>query len=97
MTETELLQAFYEDIKGPAYPEHTVGWYMSRYPEPYRSQAIENTLEDKLMETKYPSTSLECFLIRAQYSFVWRNSPQGQDYWARFFNDHKPWREYERD
>jgi hypothetical protein len=48
-------------------------WYET-FPEPYRSQAIENTKRERLNEIKdepYPQ-------------FAWIRSPQGNKYWQEF-------------
>lgn len=48
------------------------------FPEPYKTQAIENT----------PDACISYKVINADVAlsgaFIWRHSPQGFDYWSRF-------------
>jgi hypothetical protein len=58
-------------------------WYET-FPEPYRSQAIENTSKENL--------KLECLfevLESSDYTFWWLDSPQGKEYWNTFFDNLK--------
>ncbi len=53
--------------------------HFNEFPEPYRSQAIENTGEEKLHK-KYKTKSRALFS-----SFTWFHSPQKDYYWVDFF------------
>jgi hypothetical protein len=51
--------------------------WLEELPEPYRSQALENTEDrDDKLEVKSLVTALEC-------AFIWRLSPQGYHYWDK--------------
>ena len=87
MNETELLQAFYEDIKEPEcpYPEDTIGSKLWILEEPHRSKAIQNTIEAHGSEhlqqpTKDPTKDILDYYDK---SFSWGRSSEGLDYWMR--------------
>jgi hypothetical protein len=82
MNEAQLLQAFYDDIKEPDYPEKSVGWWFNTgLQEPYRSQAIRNT-KDELLDT------IRISLGTALNGFNWQGSPEGYEYWYKVLNRH---------
>jgi hypothetical protein len=91
MTDQELIAKFYESIKELTYPENSLGWYIEKFPEPYRSQAFEN-INDQwddpkqiLYAVKPPQLSITTFLTHHEYSFTWSESQQGHSYWKQFF------------
>jgi hypothetical protein len=55
----------------------TIKEWLEELPEPYRSQALENTGDsDGEMEVKSLVTALEC-------AFLWISSSQGYHYWSQ--------------
>jgi hypothetical protein len=60
----------------------TLRQWFDMFPEPYRKQAIENTIElegkERLEETD--KNAVEAI----NGGFVWKQSPQGHDYWSEF-------------
>lgn len=58
--------------------EKTIREWFETFPEPYRTQAIENTRERSL-NTKAPS-AIEALSL----GFVWSSSQQGLGYWLKF-------------
>ena len=89
MTEQELIAKFYESIKEPDYPEFSQGWYINQYPEPFRSQVFENIIqqgyESRLYDVKPSDVHLNTFLKFSDHNFIWREAPQGERYWNKFF------------
>lgn len=63
----------------------TIEQWFNELPEPYRSQALENTLnqwgEKRL---KVHESSIKDALLGG---FIWKDTPkeQGQDYWRNFY------------
>jgi hypothetical protein len=47
MNEQELIKTFYEQIYQDAPQMRSYGWWLSSLPEPYRSQAIYNSIEEE--------------------------------------------------
>jgi mannitol-1-phosphate/altronate dehydrogenase len=93
MTDQELIKKFYESIKEePEYPKFSLGWYANQFPEPYRSQAIQNTIDqlgrDTLFKLNTSYEEIDHFLQYSKYAFIWDKSPQGKDYWVKFFRNH---------
>lgn len=61
------------------HPERTKKWYFHEYlPEPYRSQAIDNTDYDWLL--------VDSLSIALRRGFVWEQSPQGHAQWEELYN-----------
>jgi hypothetical protein len=62
--------------------EKTLIEWFEMFPEPYRTQAIENTIqqtgEEKLKETA------ESAVAATSHCFYWSASPQGARYWVKF-------------
>jgi hypothetical protein len=57
----------------------TIKEWLEELPEPYRSEALENSEDwswDNKQEVKSLATALDC-------AFIWSLSPQGQDYWMK--------------
>lgn len=64
----------------------TIEQWFKELPEPYRSQALENTLNlnqcgEKILKSPAPNIkdALMC-------GFIWRDTQQGVDYWRNFCN-----------
>lgn len=53
--------------------------WLEELPEPYRTQAIENTEATLLLER------VESLKMAVKCAFVWRNSTQGHEYWELFY------------
>jgi hypothetical protein len=56
----------------------TIKKYLGKLPEPYRTQAIENS---KDWSNKLEVESLSQAISNA---FIWNNTPQGHNYWENF-------------
>lgn len=52
--------------------------HFETFPEPYNTQAIQNTDELRLNHLYETATSALC------WSFTWMNTPQGASYWGNF-------------
>lgn len=62
----------------------TIEEWFNELEEPYRTQAIENTI--KLSNSEYTLKSFESSLSEAlSASFVWEASPEGHEYWRDLF------------
>jgi hypothetical protein len=92
MNETELLQAFYEDITASRsiYPKYTAGWYLEQLEEPYRTQALENIINCEgdctfsgNPEALVGDNTYIAYVI--QRAFDWGRSPQGVEYWKNLY------------
>lgn len=64
----------------------TIKQWLNELPEPYRSQALENTLNqsgEKRLKINQPSIK-----DALSAGFIWKDSPkeQGHDYWEKFRN-----------
>jgi hypothetical protein len=95
MTEAQLLQSFYEDIKPTCpYPENTNG-YVFYYdsPQDHRDLIITRVREYNGGDYLYERNELSFRLMfgHRNYSFIWEDSPEGRVYWKRvyesFFNE----------
>ena len=60
--------------------QKTIREHFESFPEPFRTQAIENTTEKVLKKKK--QTKKEALYL----AFVWTFSRQGHDYWDDFKN-----------
>ena len=77
MNESEIIQAFYEDInKEPEIEKNTRHWWLDQLEEPYRTQAINNTRDKQLRKN---CSSMGHALGG---SFTWNESPEGLNYWC---------------
>jgi len=56
----------------------TIKQWFETLPEPYRSQAIENSLPGNL------NSRVDSLFIALSCGFKYRRSPQGFDYWKSF-------------
>lgn len=54
-----------------------------RLPEPFRTQALENTPDERLEQEVRIRTDLEPGFQFVSTLFAWSDSPQGHDYWSR--------------
>jgi hypothetical protein len=62
--------------------EKTLRQWFEMFPEPYRTQAIENTIE---LEGKARLEMTDKNAVEAiNGGFVWKKSSQGHDYWSEF-------------
>jgi hypothetical protein len=62
--------------------EKTLRQWFEMFPEPYRKQAIENTIE---LEGKAQLEETDKNAVEAiNGGFVWKKSPQGHGYWSEF-------------
>lgn len=67
----------------------TIEQWFNELPEPYRSQALENTLNqygkygEKKLKVHEPSIK-DALLV----GFIWKDTPkeQGYEYWSNFYN-----------
>lgn len=57
------------------YPYKSIGWWLNRLPEPYRTEALDNAESSKIPEIK---KSISAAIIGA---FIWAKTQQGRDYW----------------
>ena len=57
----------------------TARQHFEKFPEPYRSQAIENTSEEDLNK-EYQAAEDALFI-----SFSWCDAPQEPNYWYNFY------------
>lgn len=58
----------------------TIEQWLNELPEPYRSQALENT-------PKYMLTNQYVSMVSVlMHAFPWKFSPQGLEYWQEYFN-----------
>lgn len=60
----------------------TLRQWFEMFPEPYRTQAIENTIE-QFGELKL-ERSIACAVRAVSFAFVWDDSPQKCKYWEGF-------------
>lgn len=63
----------------------TIEQCFNELPEPYRSQALENTLNqwgEKILKAPAPTIKFALFV-----GFIWADTPkeQGQDYWYNLY------------
>lgn len=54
----------------------TIREWLEELPEPYRTQAIENTEDELLLER------VESLKKAVKCAFIWNKSPQGHEYWS---------------
>jgi len=59
----------------------TIREWLETLPEPYRSQALENTEEYKLSEDKD-----DCLSEAIESAFTWKLTKQGLQYWINVFD-----------
>ncbi len=62
--------------------EKTLREWFGMFPDPYRTQAIENTIALS-GEVSLKKTATTAFYAIGG-GFIWKKSPQGYVYWARF-------------
>lgn len=53
--------------------------WLSEINEPYKSQALNNLTNESIIKHESFSSALQC-------AFIWKDSPEGYDYWKRIFN-----------
>lgn len=58
--------------------EHKTIMFFNDFPEPYRTQALENF--DTAASTRVPETASDALL----HGFIWADSPQKANYWREF-------------
>lgn len=63
----------------PSKRKRTVMSFIDKFPEPYKTQAIENAAFNVNSLSEF---SAPCEVLKAL--FRWNSSPQGGDYWADF-------------
>lgn len=89
--EQDLINAFYEDIKPKSkYHSHNcVGYQLETLPEPYRTQAINNTVatHGEAHLEKINRNTLRHMLTVGMISFSWEHSLEGFEYWHHFVED----------
>jgi hypothetical protein len=79
--ESDLGKWFKQHKKNKAMKKTLRKWF-EMFPEPYRTQAIENTIE---LEGKARLEYTDKNAVEAiNGGFVWKQSPQGHDYWSEF-------------
>lgn len=66
---------------------------LEKLPEPYKTQAIENTT-DQVLGLWCPAKTLNKTLDMA---FVWEETPQGHDYWEAIYYQVENIINYERE
>lgn len=57
----------------------TIREWLEELPEPYRTQAINNTEKNRLLT--HDVSLREAITV----AFFWGNSPEGHEYWAEFY------------
>lgn len=67
-------------ITNNPYPEKTIGWWLMKLPQPYRSQALNNWKKDDTYE-KYKNLICRSKLDALGWAFLWKNTLEGKDYW----------------
>jgi hypothetical protein len=64
------------------YPEKTPRWWFWQYfPEPYKSQAIEN-FDQNYFEKESGGTSASSLSYALSFGFFWETSNEGRSYWV---------------
>lgn len=61
--------------------ENTLYEYLQELPEPWRTEAVQNTSTDEAAIADAGSCSNALFR-----AFDWSESPQGYDYWEEIYN-----------
>lgn len=65
--------------------QKTIKEWLNELPEPYRSQAIENTVDcDHTDKTNFYNYEAESPREAIEIGFVWSYTDQGQMYWENF-------------
>ncbi len=65
----------------------TVSEYLETFPEPYRTQAINN-FNGNRNDTFWIGKNKECANVKEALgsAFSWNYSKEGDDYWSNFYN-----------
>lgn len=58
------------------HKENTVGYWLNKLREPYRTQALENSTEEKLTQSAWDAQSA------ILYAFHWNETKEGAQYWC---------------
>lgn len=70
------------------YKPKTIGWWLSRLDEPFRSQAFENWKKDFQYEEN-KNIIYNDFLYALGGAFYWDQTPEGYDYWDGIHEKYK--------
>ena len=71
-----------EEIKiSVPYPPKTIGWWFSKFPEPYRTQAIKNWKNHKVYKINPNGPLFDNIVAALSGAFVWEDTPEGVTYW----------------
>jgi len=88
MNESEIINAFYEDIQSQQepefpYPSNTIGWWFDKLPSQIRDQACYNMSSSKRVRRDLRSP---CYSLQyAIDSFSWSSTKEGPQYWIDIF------------
>lgn len=63
------------------YPPNTAGWWFSKFPEPYRTQAIKNWKNHKVYKINPNGPLFDNIVAALSGAFVWEDTPEGATYW----------------
>ena len=67
------------------YPPKTIGWWLVKLDEPYRTQAINNWKNSDLYN-QYKDHKFSNIHNAVNYAFAWITSPEGGTYWSDLYN-----------
>ena len=63
------------------FKRNTAGWWFSKFPEPYRTQAIKNWKNHKVYKINPNGPLFDNIVAALSGAFVWEDTPEGVTYW----------------
>ena len=69
------------------FKRNTAGWWFSKFPEPYRTQAIKNWKNHKVYKINPNGPLFDNIVAALSGAFVWEDTPEGVIYWIRFVSE----------